>query len=149
MSDPSDIAITSQDVRPPASKWVIPEYMCEMIEEDPEVAGEILNLFFETATETIEKLAVSIRKNESNLVHQLSHTLTGSTRQLGANDMADLTEAMETSARRGDLTGMCESTVNLKSMLESLYAEVQNCIVNKPGHVSLGSLTSRIRRYPA
>jgi len=138
MSEPNRLPDTLPDAPPRAAPWVIPDYLYDIVVEDPEIAGELLDLFFQTAAGIIEELTVGIRQHDAKLVCRLSHTLKGSTLQLGANDMAALAEAIETSAGQGDLNGMWESIACLKSMLELLYPEIQNSITGSVANLITG-----------
>lgn len=125
MSEPDRTTDRPENVGAQASEWAIPEYMYDILEEDPEIARELLTLFFDTATEIIEQLPVDLRLHDLRSVCRLLHTLKGSTRQLGATDMADFTEAIEIKAGQGDLTGMFESLACLRGMLDSLQVTFQ------------------------
>jgi HPt (histidine-containing phosphotransfer) domain-containing protein len=110
----------------PSPPWMIPEYLSEILSDDPAIAGELVELFFTDAAETVTKLLGSVLRRDVRSVCDLTHKLIGGSRQLGVPEIAAVAENIETTARQCDWDNMPSSLACLQHMLRSFDLEVKN-----------------------
>ena len=83
---------------PSVDAWQIPDYLGEIISQDPSAGSDLLQVFLE---DTINHLAVfrkALENEDAAAVSKILHSLKGSCRQMGALAIADFCESMETAA---------------------------------------------------
>ncbi len=75
--------------------WTAPEFLTEMLVDEPETAHELLTLFLESTQTCIEQLnEASVARNKEDAL-KLLHGVKGSCRQIGALAMGDAADSME------------------------------------------------------
>jgi HPt (histidine-containing phosphotransfer) domain-containing protein len=75
--------------------WLPPDFLEEMLHDEPESARELLSLFLEDTAANLLILQAAIRAHDSSRSLALLHSLKGSCRQIGALTMGDIAERME------------------------------------------------------
>jgi HPt (histidine-containing phosphotransfer) domain-containing protein len=109
-----------------APLWIVPEYMREILDEDPAAAQELVELYFADAAETVQTLTASMLLADARSLCDLSHKLIGGSRQFGVPAIAAVAEAIAAHAMQGDWTAMPSSIARLQSTLLLLSAEVNS-----------------------
>jgi two-component system, sensor histidine kinase and response regulator len=73
-------------------------------EGEPDILAELAELFLEDVTPQLEALRGAIERGDTSSVERVTHTLKGSSSNMGATRMATLCEELEDVVRSGDLS---------------------------------------------
>ena len=68
----------------------------------PDLASEFIDLYLSDGRAMVEKVRQSHLTNDRNLLKRYAHTLKGSSRNMGADSVAELTKELELTAEQGD-----------------------------------------------
>ena len=88
---------------PESENLAIPEYLTEMLSEDADAATELIQMFLDDTTASLEKLDEALAAGVPDRVSRLLHSLKGSCGQMGAVKIARIFEELERSAGAGEL----------------------------------------------
>jgi PAS domain S-box-containing protein len=102
--------------------WVSPDFLVEMLVEDPATVHELLTLFLEDTAAKLRTLNEAVGRGNAQDLLNLLHGMKGSCRQIGALKMGDAAEAMEETVEGGDLT---LETSALESAFEGVREEME------------------------
>jgi len=97
-----------------------------MFGDDPVMFKEILTDFIQPSRDIIEEIKTAHQDHSSEGVKQAAHKLKSSARSVGANDLADLCQALETAGKGDDW----DSIENNVPSVDSLMKAVENYINN-------------------
>jgi two-component system, sensor histidine kinase and response regulator len=86
-----------------------------------DILPQLIEAFLESSSETMEKARRELTASDAAGLLQSAHTLKGSCANLGANDLAELCQQLETACRAGSL----ESAPSLLSSIEQELVRVQ------------------------
>jgi CheY-like chemotaxis protein/HPt (histidine-containing phosphotransfer) domain-containing protein len=90
-------------VMPQESIWNQPDYLIELLAEDPEIGAEIIGLFLQDTGASILALARALTDSDAAEAGRLLHGIKGSSAQIGALSVSALCTDMEDSVRAGEL----------------------------------------------
>ena len=84
---------------------------------------EILNIYFADARSNIDSMRLLALKNDNDQLLRLAHTLKGSSRNIGARDLADTCEIFEKLLRSGTPCDLNQQVtlINYESTLPYLH----------------------------
>jgi len=86
------------------------------IEGRPDVLSELIDIFIENAEQSIESIRDAIKAGDAVEIRQRSHALKGSSANLGANRLLDVSRRIGEKGRAGSLEG-------IESLLSELICE--------------------------
>jgi two-component system, sensor histidine kinase and response regulator len=92
----------------------------EVCEGDDEFARELATSFLESAPRCVAGIALTLRSGDARKLAAEAHGLKGISRTIGAQDLAAACEALEGSARRGDLTVAASDAARIDGEWETL-----------------------------
>ncbi|CAN5813493.1 hypothetical protein BH23ACT11_BH23ACT11_01730 [soil metagenome] len=100
------------------------------LQEDgkPDIVEELVSLALEGAANNIRDLKTAVAKDDAQAVYRLSHTLRGSSGNIGANRMSQICAALEESARSKDLVNAQELLSRLEREFERVKHSLQTLI---------------------
>ncbi|WP_031482984.1 Hpt domain-containing protein [Maridesulfovibrio frigidus] len=90
--------------------------------EDRELGIEILKVYLSDAPERVSSLSKGFEENDIDLVVKYSHALKGITATIRAPRLAQIAEATEVAARKGDIEESRSYFLSIESELEKLLA---------------------------
>jgi HPt (histidine-containing phosphotransfer) domain-containing protein len=76
----------------------------ELVGDDPEVVGSLVDVFLEEAPVRLAELSSGLEAGDAVLVGRAAHTLKSNALTFGALGLADLAQRLELTARSGDLS---------------------------------------------
>src|SRR4029079_5961716 len=78
--------------------------MLEMVGDDPEFVGEIVDAYLADAPEQIRGMPAALAAGDITTSWRHAHTLKGNSRNVGATALAEIARTLEEQARAGDTT---------------------------------------------
>jgi len=78
--------------------------MLEMVGDDPEFVGEIVDAYLADAPEQIRGMTEALAAGDITTFGRHAHTLKGNSRNVGATALAEIARTLEEQARAGDTT---------------------------------------------
>jgi two-component system sensor histidine kinase/response regulator len=78
--------------------------MLEMVGDDPEFVGEIVDAYLADAPAQIAGMREALAAGDTTTLGRHAHTLKGNSRNVGATALAEIARTLEESARAGDTT---------------------------------------------
>ena len=110
---------------PPLDPEVI-ESLRELIDDDdPDFLTDLLEGFLENARDNISKIAEAADSGEADMMGQIAHTIKGSSRNVGANILADISFELEIIGKRGNTEGAANLISNLETEYTRVKAEIE------------------------
>ena len=98
-------------------------------EGDPDIVSELVELFLESAPESIEMIRESLSKGDPDLLAKAAHNLKSSSAALGAFGLSQISREMEMRGRSGDLSDASDMLNRLKAeyrqVEDALKAEIE------------------------
>ena len=85
---------------------------------------EIVELFIETCSSEIEELEKALAAGDKATVERLTHSLKGSSGNIGIMNFSEIARKMEVNVTGGLLEGMEKMVAELKTILNDLKKEV-------------------------
>ncbi len=105
--------------------WVVPDYLKEIIADDPDIARDLLQLFLEDAAENLGKLIEQVRLRNKLAIGRILHSLRGSTLQIGAIGLSVVVDYLNTEADAGRLLAVSEGMGELQSAFVIVRSEME------------------------
>ncbi len=109
--------------------WEVPEYLFEIFAEDPAIALSMIELFLDDGAKHLRDLKERFLVNDVKAIAAITHTLKGSARQLGAQELANIAEAIENKIDQGNVTEALQYLTGLRAAWNSLQAEIRNRMI--------------------
>ena len=78
--------------------------MLEMVGDDPEFVGEIVDTYLADAPTQLDGMRSALADGDLATLGRHAHTLKGNSRNVGATGLAAIAQAIEEQARAGDTT---------------------------------------------
>ena len=89
---------------PESENLAIPEYLTEMLSEDADAATELIQMFLDDTTASLEKLDEALAAGVPDRVSRLLHSLKGSCGQMGAVKIARISKNWSGARARANST---------------------------------------------
>jgi len=102
------------------------EYLAGVSGDDVEFERELTESYLQASPELIEKLRGTISSGDVAAVRNAAHTLKGSSRAIGAEQMGALCEILEHQARDGDLNGADRRLAEIERRYQALSAYIRD-----------------------
>jgi len=96
----------------------------EIISGDKTLYIDIIELFFQDAPVQIRSLNEAVNKRDAPLIHRQAHTIKGSSANVGAMALREVSFQMETAGRESDFTQVEE----LMEMINAEFARFKEAI---------------------
>ncbi len=98
-------------------------YLQEISGGDLEFEKELVAMYVDTAPVTLQELRAALGADDAHAVMHAAHSLKGSSRSIGAKEVAHILEVIEHSARNGDLDPGRGRLADLENNFDSLLRE--------------------------
>ena len=98
------------------------KYLEEIVEGDEEFKNELLQTFFEFTSKSLEKLEIAIAENNYHEIAIISHTIKGSSSNLGGLSLAAIANELE----QLGLNQKLDNTKDLFQKMQDLFLQFQN-----------------------
>jgi len=98
------------------------KYLEEIVEGDEEFKNELLQTFFEFTSKSLEKLEIAIAENNYHEIAIISHTIKGSSSNLGGLSIAAIASELE----QLGLNQKLDNTKDLFQKMQDLFLQFQN-----------------------
>ena len=89
---------------------------------------ELINSYLENSKEKLDKLQNALDSMDSNELHQLAHGLKGSSGNIGASSMEELSTQIELLAKQGQLDGAQKIVSDLFSAFTQTQTELNRML---------------------
>ena len=90
-----------------------------------EVFDMILDTYMKDAQKNVESMIVSSQSHDTDELLRLTHTLKGSSRNVGASELADLCESLEKDLRNGEHSDLDQRVTNISTSFENTLPLLQ------------------------
>ncbi|MCW8878785.1 MAG: Hpt domain-containing protein [Kangiellaceae bacterium] len=101
-----------------------------IISELQEIMGEDLGMLLETYVEDtqqkIEQLKSEIKEKNTDSIRRTAHSIKGSSKNVGATELADWCQQMETGAREENLQDVDIQLANIESSFQNVCDAIQS-----------------------
>jgi PAS domain S-box-containing protein len=87
----------------------------DMIGDNPSAMSALIECYLAESSELVEAIAAASQAADATTVYQIAHRLKSSSASLGATRLAELSRALETCGREGNLTGMKTEVTRLQA----------------------------------
>jgi CheY-like chemotaxis protein len=104
--------------------WSVPDYLAEIIAEDPGIAKELLTLYLDDATQNLHDLNEQVLLRDEAVIARILHSLKGSSRQIGALKLSDIAESMEREMVERGFAAISENLAYLETAFELVRFEI-------------------------
>ena len=94
----------------------------------PDLAAEFIDLYLADGTVTLEKIRQSLEANDGKLLKRLAHTLKGSSRNMGADSVAEVACLLEATAETGAPGELAEL---VEQLVQSFHASTPLLVAHK------------------
>jgi PAS domain S-box-containing protein len=111
---------------PPPAVWQIPDYLVEMIEQDPAIGSDLVQVFLEDTASSLLALRHAVERGDATSVNKTLHSLKGSCLQIGALAVADLCESMEGAAALPEVATADELERRFRAVRAAMEDHLQN-----------------------
>jgi PAS domain S-box-containing protein len=98
------------------------KYLDEVVEGDNEFKIQILQMFFESTSQSLEKLEQAIAENNYQAIAQAAHSIKGASSSLGVLSMAAIASEIEKLGRNQN----SDNTQDLFQKMQNIFSQVQN-----------------------
>jgi len=120
--------VGNADINPPLDPEVI-ESLKELIDDDdPDFLTDLLEGFLENAQDNIQKIAEAVDAGEADMVGRLAHTIKGSSRNVGANVLADISFELEIIGKRGSTKDAGHLITDLATEFGRVKTEIEKIV---------------------
>ncbi len=137
VSEPADVVEKEEKVSDPdTSKGVAPSdggdgpidpsALKSVFGDDEATFKEILNDFVEPATSNVGEIEASFADHSADGVAKAAHKLKSSARSVGANELADLCQTLETAGKADDWDEIDKSAPRLSSTIQRVVEYIDN-----------------------
>ncbi len=96
---------------------------------EPDIVAELVDLFLESAPESIQMIRESLEKGDADLLARAAHSLKSSSAALGAFGLSLISRDMEMKGRSGNISGAPDMFNRLRSEFQqvedALKAEIE------------------------
>lgn len=103
-----------------------------IISELKEIMGEdlemLLSTYVEDTQQKIEQLKLEINEDNADSIRRTAHSIKGSSKNVGATELADWCQQMETAARDGDLQDADSQLANIEISFQNVCQAIQSLI---------------------
>jgi HPt (histidine-containing phosphotransfer) domain-containing protein len=96
---------------------------------DPGWLESLVHRFLEDAADRLEKLRVAYRNNDAKTVGEVAHALKGSSATMGASQMKQLAERLQSLGRSGSLGGAEPLIQEMERALDMARRLIENALV--------------------
>ncbi len=86
---------------------------------------ELINTYLADSQKRVEALAQALTENDLETATHEAHGLKGSSRNIGANPLADLCETMEHQARSGDIVDQQQQLAAIEQNVAAVCTELK------------------------
>lgn len=107
-------------------EWTAPDYLVELLDEDPDAGADLLRIFIADSTSQISELGPSLSTEGLAGAARILHSLKGSLAQMGASRMAELCAQAETRVNTGESAPLSHVFEELKRCHEDLIARMDS-----------------------
>ncbi|MDD4817650.1 MAG: Hpt domain-containing protein [Victivallaceae bacterium] len=104
-------------------KEVILNYMKEMLEMSPEDSAELFGVYMDTLNEHCDGLAAAIKAADYAEIRRLTHSLTGCSGNIGAEDVVEIVREINAAAKAANQTAAENGLRRLIAVRDALAAE--------------------------
>ena len=111
--------------------WKIPAFLHELQLNEPELLGELIQLYIQDASENIRQLKGQLMKEDQEAVSATLHALKGSSRQIGGLILGDILAEMEEHLSAGDVAMVRGSLPGLHSAFQALCSEMEEQVFTR------------------
>jgi CheY-like chemotaxis protein/HPt (histidine-containing phosphotransfer) domain-containing protein len=124
-SSESAEAKASDDRSATSESPIDPSALAELFGDDKETINEILNEFIEPASANIDEILTAVERRSAKGVSAAAHKLKSSSRSIGANALADLCQALETSGKATDWEAIDVSAESLPRIVKDVMGYIK------------------------
>jgi PAS domain S-box-containing protein len=107
-------------------EWAPPDYLAELIREDPAISGEVIGLFRVDARKHLDALEAAILEEQPSKAKKILHSMKGSFVQMEANAIGELCARLEQEAENNGPAHLSAHLPELKARFEELLAGIEN-----------------------
>ena len=93
-----------------------------------DVFQEILGIYLKDAQQNLESMIASSQSHDTDQLLRLVHTLKGSSRNVGASELADLCESFEKDLRNAEYSNLDQRITIIRSTFEDTLPLLQGYI---------------------
>ena len=104
--------------------WSIPDYLAEMMSDEPDMGADLLRLFLEDSSKSVAALRDAVSKRDADGTARILHSLKGSCAQMGGMAMANLCLRMEQGGLEGNAAGMVEVESQFNFLRKAMEASI-------------------------
>jgi HPt (histidine-containing phosphotransfer) domain-containing protein len=104
--------------------WILPDSLKEVFEDDPGLARDLITMFRTDMEDRLRNCNRFIAEEDRAELKRLFHSIKGSSRQMGAGQMAELAAEMERVAGTAELASLGDQLL----ALEEAFRVLQNSI---------------------
>jgi PAS domain S-box-containing protein len=110
---------------PAGDDWAIPDYLAELLAEDPATGVELLGIFTADTALQISELKRAVSTSDLNRSKRILHGLKGSSAQMGAAGIADRCAGLEMKLEASGMPALQDHLAELTASCESLLARMK------------------------
>jgi CheY-like chemotaxis protein len=103
----------------------VPDYLSDILAEDPGTAAELIGMFCADTITSIASMGQALVDGDAKSVTRLLHSLKGSCGQMGALGIASLCGELEPGALAGDLTDCSLRMPELRDGFEAVTSQLE------------------------
>jgi PAS domain S-box-containing protein len=114
--DPNDQVLEAQ---------VLAELYDLLGDQAPQMIGELVDLYIETATSLLEAMRTAIQQEDARALYQAAHTLKPGSAHLGALHLSNLCKELEAIGNAGQLEGAAAKLTELEAEFDRVQAALE------------------------
>ena len=99
--------------------------LAENLELDLEDFNEIFEIYMETTSSDLQELKVALRDGDAQKAHEKSHSIKGSSGNLGLNELYELAKQIDDRARVNSLNGLEDLVSDFYERYEKLVEDFE------------------------
>ena len=99
--------------------------LAENLELDLEEFSEIFEIYIETTSSDLQELKVALRDGDAKRAHEKTHSIKGSSGNLGIDELYELAKQIDDRARVNSLNGLEDLVRNFDEIYKRLVEEFE------------------------
>ena len=110
---------------PERGQWPVPDYLAQLINEEPEVGAALVQMFLEDTALKLEQLRAAFSRGDSNGRSRILHGLKGSCGQMGAMELARRCAQAESAGLAGSEREIIEIEMQFKLLRPVMQSHLE------------------------
>ncbi len=112
-----------------AAAWSIPDYLLELLQEEPTLVVDLVEMFLHDAANNLDRLRRQAGESDGEAAAMTLHALRGSSLQMGGLKVGLLAEEMEEDIHRRGVDAVRDALSDLEDAFRTLRSEMEYWIV--------------------